>query len=465
MAALLIALPTLGDTIVLKNGRRIVAVKVVEEQNHVSYETRAGWLRLPRSMIARIERGAVFVTADRAADVAIAAPPLATQAGYADVAALAVRDGEVDREYISRLESAAQSGNTAAVNRVGVAHHAAAQARLMNGEIEQAMDHYRRALSFAPAQTGMLLQISYLHLRRGEYTAAGDYLERARRASPDSAEVAKLAGWAYYGQNRTEQAVEEWQRALRLRPDAEVEQALEKARQELSVEEKYREGESRHFVLRYHGGAAPELAKEVLRNLEEHFRALESELNFTPAEPIGVILYTNQTFADITRAPAWVGAINDGRIRVPVQGLSSMTAELSRVLRHELAHSFVQMKTGGKAPVWLHEGIAQWLEGARSGKDAGLLVTAYERKASVPLKVLEGPWMNFPGQMAGYAYSWSLAVVEYVIAANGIRDIERLLDQLAAGASPEAACVSVLRTDYAELELEAVKYLRRAYLQ
>jgi len=465
MAALLVALPVLGDTIVLKNGRRIMAVKVVEEQNHVSYETRAGWLRLPRTMIARIENGAVALTDTRADEVGIAPPPLSAQAAYADVAALAVRDGSVDPEYISRLEAAAQSGNAAAVNRVAVAHHAAAQARLKNGDTEQAMDHYRRALSFAPAHTDLLLQLSYLHLRRGEYTAAGECLERARRASPDSPEVAKLTGWAYYGQNRTEQAVEEWQRASRLRPDAEVQRALEKAQQELSVEEKYGAGESRHFVLRYHGGAAPELAKEVLRNLEEHFRALESELNFTPAEAIGVILYTNQGFADITRAPAWVGAINDGRIRVPVQGLSSMTSELSRVLRHELAHSFVQMKTGGKAPVWLHEGIAQWLEGARSGEYAALLVTAYERKASVPLKVLEGSWMKFPDHLAGYAYSWSLAVVEYVIASNGIRDIERLLDQVAAGSPTEAACVSVLRMDYAELEQETVKHVRRTYVQ
>jgi len=465
MAVLCLALPALADTIVLKNGRRIVAVRVVEEKDHVSYETAAGRLRLPRSIIARIERSAVPSTTDRAANLEITPPPLEINLSDADVAALAVRGGSVDREYISRLEAAAQGGNAAAINRVAVAHHAAAQLELKSGESEQAINHYRRALTFAPEQTGLLLQIAYLHLRRSEYTPALDYLERARRASPESPEVAKLAGWALYGQNRTEQAVEEWQRALRLRPDGQVEQALEKARQELNVETRYREGESRHFVLRYHGGAAPELAREVLRTLEEHFRTIEPELNFTPAEPIGVILYTNQAFADITRAPAWVGAINDGRIRVPVQGLSSMTAELSRVLRHELAHSFIQMKTGGKCPVWLNEGIAQWLEGQRSGEYAALLVTAYERKASVPLKVLEGSWMNLPDQMAGYSYSWSLGVVEYIIATSGMRDIERLLEQIAAGSSPEASCVSVLRMDYAELEQETVKYLRRTYLR
>lgn len=167
MAALVIALPALADTIVLKNGRRIVGVKVVEEHNHVSYETRAGWLRLPRSIVSRIEKGEVALAADRAADLGITAPPLATDAGYAEVAARVARGGGVDLEYLSGLEAAAQGGSAAAVSRVAVAHHAAAQARLRNGQTEQAIDHYRRALSFAPGQAGLLLQISYLHLRRG----------------------------------------------------------------------------------------------------------------------------------------------------------------------------------------------------------------------------------------------------------------------------------------------------------
>jgi len=82
--------------------------------------------------------------------------------------------------------------------------------------------------------------------------------------------------------------------------------------------------------LRYSGEAEPGLAHEVLRALETHFAAIESELNYTPPEPIGVILYTQQAFADITSAPGWVGALNDGRIRVPVQGLTQLTPELSR---------------------------------------------------------------------------------------------------------------------------------------
>src|ERR1035441_10793420 len=108
---------------------------------------------------------------------------------------------------------------------------------------------------------GLLLESANLHLRRSEYSAALDLLDRARRIEPDSPDASKLAGWAYYGLNRVSDAVTEWKRALALRPDAEVQHALEKAERDAQEEATYREGETAHFRLRYNGGAAPELAR------------------------------------------------------------------------------------------------------------------------------------------------------------------------------------------------------------
>ena len=65
--------------------------------------------------------------------------------------------------------------------------------------------------------------------------------------------MAKLAGWAYYGMNKMEQAVSEWKRSLALRADAEVQSALDKALRDKQEEESYKENESAHFTLRYSG--------------------------------------------------------------------------------------------------------------------------------------------------------------------------------------------------------------------
>jgi len=310
----------------------------------------------------------------------------------------------------------------------------------------------------------ILMNVAYLHLKRSEYKASMEYLERARRVEPDDPEVAKLEGWAYYGMVKLDQAVAEWKRALAIGPDPEVQAALAKAETDRREEQSYRENESTHFTLHYDGNSEPELAREILRALEMHFSAIESELNYTPPDSIGVVLYTQQAFADITRAPSWVGALNDGRIRVPVQGLTSLTPDLSRILKHELTHSFVQQKTHSLAPIWVHEGIAQWVEGQRSRDNAKVLVQVYDEKQALPLGEMEKSWMQLPSSVASYAYAWALANVEYIVQTDGMSDVERILNAIAAGSTTEAAIQEVLHLNYDELEKETVNYLRKTYL-
>ena len=455
--------PVRADTIVLKNGRRITALSVVEEGDKVRYQTAAGELSLPKSIVDHIERGTVPTPESAAAAAANLKITPPTMEASAAIEKGAVHDGAIDREYLAKVEGEARSGSPAANEVAASALHAAAQYELSRGDTEHALTDEQTALTYAPEDPIILMSVAYLHLRRSEYKASLEYLERARRVAPDNPDVAKLAGWAYYGTNKLEQAVSEWQRALALRPDAEVQSALEKAQRDRREEEDYKENESSHFTLRYSGGAQPDLAREMLRALETHFSAIESELNFTPPDPIGVILYTDQAFADITRAPGWVGALNDGRIRVPVQGLTSLTPELSRVLKHELTHSFIQQKTHGRAPTWVQEGLAQWMEGQRSGDSAAILVQVYDAKQAMTLGELEGSWMKLPSDIAAYAYAWALANIEYIVRVDGMGDVERILNRIAEGSSIEVAIQEVLHSNYDELTLATVNYLKKTY--
>jgi tetratricopeptide (TPR) repeat protein len=395
----------------------------------------------------------------------VSAPQVEPVPGYEDVQALAVHDNAIDFAYLSRLDADARSGSAVAVARIAAAQHAAAQFLLEKGDTDAAIDHYRQALVFAPTNIGLLLNLAVLHLRESQFTAALDPLERARRVQPDSADVAKLMGWAYYGANKMDRAIEEWQRAEKLRRDPEVEQALEKAQRDKSEEESYREGETAHFDLKYNGSATPDLARDILHALEDDFRDLESQLDYTPREQISVILYTGQAFADITRAPQWVGALNDGRLRIPVQGLTSVTPELAHVLKHELTHSFVGQKSHQRAPTWLQEGVAQWMEGRRSTSNAGALIDAASQGAIPSLGAFEGSWMGLSGNSASFAYAWSLAVVESIIDSGGVSDISRLLERVATAPSTEAAAQETLHDSYADLQQQTVNYLKHEYLR
>jgi Tetratricopeptide repeat len=475
VALLLISGQVAADTIVLKNGRRIIALNAVEEGDKIKYLTSAGELSLPKSIVDHIEKGgAVGMGGPPGADAVNLTIAMESSGASAEVERGAVHDGAIDREYIARLEGAARSGDPRANRSAAMGHHLAANVEFAHGDMQHALDDARTALTYAPEEPVLLMDVAYLLLRRSEFKESLEYLERARRFAPNNADVPKLEGWAYYGLNKLDQAVAEWKRALALRPDKEVQVALGRALADKTEEESYKENESSHFKLRYSGAAAPALARDVLRTLERHYSVIESELNFTPPESIGVILYTQDAFSDITKAPAWAGAVNDGRIRVPVQGLESVDSELSRVLKHELTHSFIAQKTNGacmglkascaiRAPTWIQEGMAQWMEGKRSGEDAAVLQQIYAQGQAIPLGRLEGSWMSMGGDTARYAYAWALANIEYIVQTDGVGDVERILDRIGAGMATEAALKEVLHSNYEDLIQSTAEYLKKTY--
>lgn len=471
-----LALPARADVIVLKNGRRIHATNVVQEGNRVSFETSAGRLSFPRSAVDHIVRDASSdmaasgsATAQEAVSAMASSPPPAplTSADADAIAKAVILNGSVDRDYISQLEQKADRDGQEAADRVAIAHHVAAQFELAHGDIKSATAHYRRALIYSPDNVGLLLNLSYLLLRQSEYGEAIECLEHARRVDPDSADVAKFMGWAYAGQNKFDLAVAEWKHSLALRPDPEVQRALSKVRRDQQEEAGYREGSSVHFQVRYSGAAAPPaLVRDILAALEFDYSFIQSVLNYTPPESIGVVLYTDQAFTDITRAPAWAGALNDGRIRIPVQGLHQMNAELSRELKHELTHSFITQKTRARCPTWIQEGVAEWMEGSTAADSAPSFVTTFDRThQTLSLGALEGSWLNLPGNDARLAYFWSLSVVEFIVRLGGPEDITRILNQIASGASPQTAVKAVINMDYPELEEETLEYLRTTYMR
>ncbi|MHB8504076.1 MAG: hypothetical protein ACYDHE_24420, partial [Candidatus Acidiferrales bacterium] len=74
-----------ADTIVLKNGRRIAALSARVEGDKVTYETSAGELSLPKSIVDHIEKGGAVPIGDSpaaaAANLAITPPAMEATSG------------------------------------------------------------------------------------------------------------------------------------------------------------------------------------------------------------------------------------------------------------------------------------------------------------------------------------------------------------------------------------------------
>jgi tetratricopeptide (TPR) repeat protein len=452
-----------ADTIHLKNGRTILADTVREKGSHYEYDVGDDSYAIPKSLVDRIDAGgmpahAVSSGTSKTLGDLPTFTPADSLANEGDLVSRIVHEGKVDTDALSSLEGKGNAELSATADFI------AGKFEFEHGNINQARSYFENALRFQPENSTILIYYAALLVRTGNAAQALPYAQRAARAAPNSPDAYTMLGYAQFASDRTKEAVASWKRSLELRPDSTVQKLLAKAQREDNVETDFAQRESSHFVLHYEGRQTSEtLRAQIISVLEADYDDLARDLGNPPRDNILVTLYTEQAFFDVTHAPSWSGAINDGKLRIPISGLSSMTPELARVLKHELAHSFINQLSGGRCPPWLHEGIAQLLEPRSLGGDGHQLAKLFKGQRNIPLNVLEGSFLRFSGGEAYVAYAESLAAVSYINDSYGMSDIQRILLQLSQGSSTEAAMRATLHSDYGQFETELTKYLTDKY--
>lgn len=457
------AVSVTADTIHLKNGRTIYADQTREVDGKIEYEIGDNTFAIPKSSVDRIEAGGM--AAPRAAVPAAAAdpglPPIEPTGTvkHADSLKLRiVKDGRVD---LDALAAADQQQDT---EMAAAAYFVAGRFEQTHGNPDKAKIYLQRAMGLMPANAVILEQYASLLLEMNQFAEAAPYALQATRLAPNSADAHSLLGYAYFHSEKTKEAIAEFKRSLEISPDPTVAKLLDRAQREQTAEASFGEQESGHFTMRYEGGkASPELRSAIMMTLERHYDDLVRAFGISPRQNIVVSLYTEQAFFDVTHAPAWSAAENDGKLRIPIEGLTSVDSELSRVLRHELAHSFIAQITRNRCPTWLNEGIAQSLEPATAASFGAPLGRLFAHDAEVPLNTLEGPFTGFDDRTAYVAYGESLAAVEYIVRTYGMGDVVRLLQRIGEGASTESALRTVVHSGYASFQSDIGNYLRKTY--
>ena len=449
-----------SDTIILKNGDRIHADSAHESNGRVEYTVGDNTLTIPKSIVVRIEKGPI-VTASPASSVPSGAidppPPHEEMAASGDLVARVIRNGVIDAAAIKDIESENIPEQSASANSI------AANFEEKRNNYGAAARYLQAALVFLPGHGVLLENFTAVLLKLGNNDEALLRAQQAAHASPQSADAFLLLGFAYYKTDHNHEAIAALKKALQLRPDARTQQLLDKVERESRTEADFRQQESSHFTLRYEGSQASDILRtQVLDVLEADYRELSVDLGAAPKN-IYVSLYTDQAFFDVTHAAAWTSALNDGKIRIPISGVKSVTPEMASVLKHELAHSFIAQITHNRTPSWLNEGIAQVEQGMTTVAIGQRLASLYDSGRQVPLNQLESEFQGYSTAEASVAYAESLAAVEYIRATYGMSDLARLLQRLGDGQGIESALRSTIHGGYAELEAEITGYLKKNY--
>ena len=452
-----------ADTIHLKNGRAILADQVREAGTRYEYEIGDNTYAIPKSSVDRVEAGgfpapSAVSSSSRQLDAIPAFVPADSVASEGDLPSKILPDGKVNATALAEMEAKGNAELSATANFI------AGKFEFEHGDRHRSQAYFDAALRFQPSNPTILIYYAALLVRTGHASQSLDFANRAVEFAPESPDAHTILGYAQFASGRTRDAIASWKHSLTLRPDAAVQRFLAKAERDSNAEEGFAERESGHFKLRFEGQHTPEaLRSQILSALEADYAELVVALGTPPHDDIQVILYTDQGFFDVTRAPSWSGAINDGKLRIPVNGLTVMTSDLARVLKHELAHSFINQISQGRCPTWLHEGLAQLGEPRSLNDDGPQLARLFKAQREIPLNILESSFMRLNGPEARLAYAESLAAVFYIRDTYGTGDIQRVLQLLGEGRSTEAALRATIHSDYGSLETEIGGYLSDKY--
>ncbi|HKB07146.1 MAG TPA: tetratricopeptide repeat protein [Candidatus Polarisedimenticolia bacterium] len=458
MAALLT--PARADIIHLKNGGTITADAWEMKGDRLIIRQGDGRISVPRSEVARIETSqpARAETGQAAAGPTVAARDdreAATPAPPGDGTPMS--DEQLQRAVEAlKTRIAAQPMARSENTRRLVALLVEQGARSLEARDDgTAMTRFREALGYEPhdARAQLGLAVTYVHTDQDTY--ARSTLESAVVDHPDDAALHALLGDVYNGQERTAEALAEWKRAYELKPNDVLKHKIDKLTRERSIDESYRQSDGAHFTLKYDGErAGPDLGRQILDFLESQFTSLETRFDHYPLQPIVVILYPHRQFHEATQADSNVAGLYDGKIRVPIGGLSEINASARPVLVHELAHAFIAGKSHGTAPRWLHEGLAQRIEGKSTSAATGIGLAkefrALERKEA---------W----GET--FTYPSALSFIEYLEERLGFHTFLEVFDEMARGATVDQAFERLTRYSLPELRRGWGESLVRKYLQ
>ncbi len=312
-------------------------------------------------------------------------------------------------------------------------------AYLAEGDTGRASELLSEAYALDEGNGLILAELTLCHLRAGDADAARFYLrlaeENVSRAPP---EIYAVLGDAYLSLHRLADAVAAWEEFLRFGgSDPAVLARLSRARDELAVSRGQRSLEFDHFTVFADPGVPSEVVREAGESLEAASAAQTPLLGPPPPERQVAVLYMGRAYFSLVSVPDWSSGLYDGKIRVGIEA-GEVPGALQSVLAHELAHARIRRACGGRAPLWFHEGLAQWSEGRRAtvretreivrgggAASAGALDRTFSQRQS--------------RSAARSSYTQSLSLVEHLLTLRGEGAVACLLQRLSRGGSFEDA--------------------------
>ena len=303
-----------------------------------------------------------------------------------------------------------------------------------------ALDYLHRLESREPgnpslrrARIQLLKALGAQYYRDRNFLRARETYLQALDLDPENYSVLRMLGEIAYFSQRLEAAADYWNEALALQPgDRELARLLAQLKEESAVESGLDASILANFDIRYTSGSRAYHIKEIENWLMEAYREIGYDFNYYPDRPVVVLLYTPEEFSRVRSTPSWVGALYDGKVRLPVRGDALSPREIKKILWHEYTHAVINDLSGSNCPRWLHEGLARYQEARIEPVDLPDLGRDPDRL--IPLLELDRAFgFDQDPARVRLAYDQAYSLAGYLINRYGLWRINVILRELKKG--------------------------------
>jgi len=384
--------------------------------------------------------------------VLILALTLAAPAAADDVASLndrarAAMDAGRPAEAVDLLEQARLLAPDEAVlaRNLAYAYFLRAKEQIDRVRLDGAVADFSRAIELDPAEPGYRVHLAQLHLRRYRLVDAERQARAALEVDGEHADAWVMLGDALNLSGRLPEAVDAYRRAVEVGSGPVVAHArdlAERVQRQHEVEKDFRTDDTEFFHIRSPMRASGPLFGPRVASLLERARAeVNAALEVHPRRRTQVILYTPESFREVTGTHEWVGGLFDRKIRLPIGDVEAERERIESSFRHEYTHLIVS-EIAPRCPTLVNEGLAQVME---YGRGAGMERLARwldahggrqtcPRLAELPERFIE---LTDPEEVQR-AYLLSHAFVDHVQSLHGLSDVMLWIRGLASQPVDEA---------------------------
>jgi tetratricopeptide (TPR) repeat protein len=322
-------------------------------------------------------------------------------------------------------------------------------------DLQRAIQELDIALDLKYDDADLFVYTASLCVKTGDLNSAEGLLLSAIDISPEHEKAHVFLGEVYYRNGYLRDAVAEWRWVVENYPASDaVRKRLEKAERELNVEKDFAtDYRRRHFIISLDRDKFHQESQLILDILEKAYFRIGRDLSHFPKDRVQVILYSVEQFSEATQAEVHVAGLYDGKIRVPLSGETLDLARLTQVLRHEYTHVLVREMTGGNAPFWFNEGLAQFEAEELDDNKRRIISDALHNSGLIPLGDLDANRVEFGDDpdLMRLAYLESFAAASYLRRRFSRRHLFDFMEMLAQKHDAESALQSVYRRSYQKL--------------